>query len=96
MTLYQKAMLILESACAAYAKRLADFVIEREDEIAGQAIGGETSFSADQMVELSERLREHALALCELRDFEPVWSPERRVVIVTTADPSGVVSEEHE
>lgn len=95
MNEYQKAILILEAACAAYAKRLATSVVEHEDEIATQAIGGESSFCTDQMTEIAEKLREHALALCELTDFEPVWSQEHRVVVVT-ADTNGVVSEEHE
>ena len=91
---YQKALLILEAACAAYADRLAKHVAAHEDEIAGQAIGGETTYHTDQMVELTERLREHTMALAGLHDWSHVWLP-RRVVIVT-ADPSGVAYTEGE
>ena len=91
MNNYQKAMLTLEAACAAYANRLAQHVAAHEDEIAGQAIGGETTFLTDQMVELTERLREHTMALAGLHDWQHVWAP--RTVIVFTADPNGVVGE---
>lgn len=94
MNPYQHALLVLEAACAAYARRLAEHVVDNSDAISQQAIGGETSFATDQLVELTERLREHSQALAGLYDWQHVWAP--RGIVVVTADRSGVVREERE